>query len=159
MKAARRTIIVSTLAALECSGIVAAVQVSAHLNSGLPIDTPGSITDLPAARGVTYESPLSAGVQVATIRQALDAAEREFGSVDTQVDPIARVVPVVVSIGLTPAYQHMKALVVTTDGPIYLPTRPGTAGQAAYKFCVVIDAVTGKYIMAYPAGPRTTLSQ
>src|SRR4051794_3622286 len=84
-------------------------------HAGGSIEVPGTLTDLPQANGVTYEGPRPASEQLVTTRQALDAAEKEFGLTDTQIDPTARVVPAIVSVGLSPQEQHMSVLVVTAN--------------------------------------------
>jgi len=125
--------------------------------TGSDIEVPGTIGALPHANGVVYESPLPAAARRVTARQALNAAEKEFTLTDSQINKKARAVPVVLSIGQAPGHQHMKAWVVTANVDMALPSRPGTRGTVAHKLCIVIDAATGTYIMAYPAGPRDTL--
>ena len=74
----------------------------------------GSISDLPANPGVVYEAPLAeSAIKLSTVsaRQAIDVAENEFGLADGQIDPTARVVPVIVSVGGTP-YMPLAAAVI-----------------------------------------------
>lgn len=127
------------------------------LNNG--IDVLGNITNLPNAPDVVYQQLLPVAQQIVTARQALDVAEKEFGFSDTQIDPQARAVPVVVSVGPPPHYQNMAAWVVTRDIDWYLPTPLGHKGRQAHKMCIIIDATTGRYIMAYSAGSITQLQQ
>lgn len=129
-----------------------------HARAASGIEVPGDITALPQANGVTYEATLPVADRRVTTRQALDVAEREFALTDSQIDTSARAVPVVLTVGSSLAQKHMKAWVVTANVDMYLPSRPGTHGTRAHKLCVIVDAATGKYILAYPAGPRDTLS-
>ncbi len=126
-------------------------------HAGVGIEVPGTLAALPQANGVAYEGSLSALDQHVTIRQALDAAEREFNLTDAQVDANARVVPAIVSVGLAPQEQHMKVLVVTTDVDLLSAGRLNTPATVTHKMCILVDAATGKYIMAYAAGPRDVL--
>ncbi|HZS92886.1 MAG TPA: hypothetical protein VFE42_36030 [Chloroflexota bacterium] len=151
----KRIIAGATLAALFIVGGV--LRLSAHADGGITI--PGSISDLPQANGVTYEGPLAVGSQFVTSRQALDSAEAEFGLTDGQIDLTARAVPVVVSVGLTPSLQHIQAWVVTANADLLSAGRPGTQGTITHKMCIIVDAMTGRYIMAYAAGPRYPVNQ
>lgn len=159
---ARKRYALSILLILVFGGVVLLASGRSPAGARTPangIEAPGNITDLPSAPDVVYQRPLSVAQQVLTARQALDAAEKEFGFSDTQIDPQARAVPVVVSAGLPPHYQNMAAWVVTRDIDWYLPTPLGHKGRQAHKMCIIIDATTGKYIMAYSAGSITQLQQ
>jgi hypothetical protein len=86
-------------------------------------------------------------------RQAIIAAEQEYGLTDAQIDPGARATAVLVSVGSLPTEQNMRVWVVTADVPVALRGGLRMPAGTLSKLCILIDASTGKYIMAYGAGP------
>jgi hypothetical protein len=118
------------------------------------ITVPGSISALPDASPAKVTlAPLPLDQAQVSARQALDAAEAAWGATDSDVDPNARAVPAVISVGNGGLTQNVKAWVVTlnhdthSQGPAWDPV------QVKHKLVVVIDATTGKSLMAYNAGP------
>ncbi len=87
-------------------------------------------------------------------RVALNAASAAFGLGDSDVDPNARAVPAIVSVGALPANQNIKAWLVTFDKDTYSqgPIGPGRPQMVSHKLCVVVDATTGQYAVAFNAG-------
>jgi hypothetical protein len=155
----KRIFLSGILAAFVLGGVVLSLsRLSIHAVTVASLDVPGSITDLPANPGVVYESTLPASAQHVTARQSINAAEAEFQLTDAQIDPRARAVPVVVSVGDSLAEQHMHAWVVTADVDMQNAGGPGTPHFVTHKFCIVVASTTGKYIMGYQCGPRTPTS-
>jgi hypothetical protein len=122
------------------------------------ITVPGDISAIPDAspEKVTL-APLPLNQTQVSARQALDAAEAQWHATDSDVDPNARAVPAVISVGNGGLVQNVKAWVVTlnhdteSQGPAWDPVR------VKHKLVVVIDATTGQYLMAYNAGPSQIL--
>jgi hypothetical protein len=106
---------------------------------------------LPQANGVTYGG--AALSPIISARQAITAAEQEYGLTDAQIDPVARATAVLVSVGMSPAEQNMRVWVVTADVPVALRGGPHTPPGTVSRLCILIDASTGKSVMAYGAGP------
>ena len=121
--------------------------------ASVDLGTPGAVSSLPQANGVAYGTALSPATLAVSARQAINAAEQEYGLTDVQIDPIARATAVVVSVGMSPTEQNMRVWVVTADVPVALRGGPRTPPGALSRLCILIDASTGKYVMAYGAGP------
>jgi hypothetical protein len=115
------------------------------------LDIPGDSGSLPQANGVTYGGAVLS--PIISARQAINAAEQEYGLTDAQIDPVARATAVLVSVGTLPTEQNMRVWVVTADVPVALRGGPRTPAGTLSKLCILIDALTGKYVMAYGAGP------
>jgi hypothetical protein len=120
--------------------------------ASVDLGTPGAVSSLPQANGVGYGTALPPATLAVSARQAINTAEQEYGLTDAQIDPTARATPVVVSVGLSPTEQNMHVWVVTAHVKVALRA-PTESGKALSNLCILIDASTGKYIMAYGAGP------
>lgn len=143
----------TVLAALGIAwfGIRAGVFAHPAAHAAIDLGMPGSISSLPQANGVAYGAAVVS--PAISARQAIDAAEAEYGLTDAQIDPVARATAVVVNVGASPAEQNMHVWVVTADTSVAVRGRPGAPAESLPQLCILIDAFTGKYIMAYGAGP------
>jgi hypothetical protein len=118
------------------------------------ITVPGRISALPDASPAKVTlAPLPLDQAQASARHALDAAEAAWGVTDSDVDPNARAMPAVISVGNGGLTQNVKAWVVTLNHDTYSQGPAWDPVQVKHKLVVVIDATTGKYLMAYNAGP------
>ena len=155
------------------SVIVASVAAVAHagLSSTSDVTAPGNIAAIPWAPDTSY-APLTLSETRITSRQALDAAEAWSSSTDSDIDPNARATPAIVTVGqnpaihaVNPAFDHIKAWVVTINrdpgslGPLTTIANPTEYVRfVSHKLCIVIDALSGKFIVAYNAGHEDRLN-
>jgi len=150
------------LAAAVAAGVGAAtsrITSSASGPSGhvrTQIDVPGDISAVPAAADTTV-APLTLSETQVPIRTALNVAEAEFHRTDSDVDPLARAVPALVSYGIMAKNQNMKVWLVTFNMEIDSEGIIGSTHWAAHKLCVLVDAISGNFKVAYTCGPDTKL--
>ncbi|HZS89742.1 MAG TPA: hypothetical protein VFE42_19915 [Chloroflexota bacterium] len=156
MNTSRNLLAIGLTVTIAVGGIV---QAANHIDvtAATSIDLPGSITGLPAAPPETFFAPLALSQTHVSSRQALDAAEAWSGSTDSDVDRSSRAVPAVVSVGQNPLYHNMKAWVVTINADTVSHGPVGSPKFVSHKLCIVIDALTGHFIMAFNAGPENPL--
>jgi len=102
-------------------------------------------------------TPLALSATRVPIRTALNVAEAEFHQTDSDVDPMARAVPALVSIGTLAIRQNMKVWLVTFNAEQDSEGPPGSPIWVSHKLCVLVDAITGNFIEGYTAGPETRL--
>jgi hypothetical protein len=98
-------------------------------------------------------APLPLSETQVTTRQALNAAEAAFNPTDSDVDPNARAVPAIISVGTAGLNQNVKAWVVVLNKDTYSHGPAWDPVRVKHKLCVVIDATTGQFRVAYNAGP------
>lgn len=125
-----------------------------HVRAMTDIPASSNVALLPARPDVRVSARTAGGPsEPVTAAQALHTAESEYSLQDSQVDRTIGIVSATASLDSDPRHQNEPVWIVTTD----VPTRGFsllTFNTVYEKFCVVVDATTGKYQYAYVADPR-----